>query len=225
MIIGVSGACRTDELTNLTTDDVQDKDDILIIKISNTKNYKQRTFIICNSDNENATDIVSTCKKYFRLRPKNMTSKRLFVKYVSGKCVAQNVGHHTIGAIPSKIATFLNLCNANEYTGHCFRRTSATLLADSGADITTIKRHGSWKSDCVAEGYIEESIQNKISIAVMNLTKLIIKVFLVLQQQLLLQQSPNNNFKSPIYRSRAFPFLIAPCNLLYLLYLIVYYKL
>jgi integrase len=45
-----------------------------------------------------------------------------------------------------------------EYTGHSLRRTSATLLVDEGGDLTTLKRHGGWRSSFVAEGYIEESI-------------------------------------------------------------------
>lgn len=141
-----------------------DKDDILIIHVPNTKNNKQRTFTVCNSK-ENLIDVVSICKKYFNLRPKNLNSRRLFIKYYNGKCSTQNVGHHTIGAIPSKIAIYLNLPNTQNYTGHCYRRTSATLLADTGADILTLKRHGGWKSTSVAEGYVEDSIQNKISVA------------------------------------------------------------
>ena len=62
------------------------------------------------------------------------------------------------------IATYLNLPNPQLYTGHCFRRSSATLLVDAGGDITTLKRHGGWKSTTVAEGYIEESVQNKIKV-------------------------------------------------------------
>jgi hypothetical protein len=38
------------------------------------------------------------------------------------------------------------------------RNYSATLLADSGTDITCVKRHGGWKSTSVAEGYLENSI-------------------------------------------------------------------
>ncbi|KAJ8959726.1 hypothetical protein NQ317_005984 [Molorchus minor] len=41
----------------------------------------------------------------------------------------------------------------------------ATLLADAGVDITTIKRHAGWKSTTVAEGYVENSIENKTKIA------------------------------------------------------------
>ncbi|KAJ8977385.1 hypothetical protein NQ317_001986 [Molorchus minor] len=49
--------------------------------------------------------------------------------------------------------------------GHCLRRSSATLLADAGVDIMTIKRHAGWKSTTVAEGYVENSIENKTKIA------------------------------------------------------------
>lgn len=67
--------------------------------------------------------------------------------------------------MPQKIAIFLNLPNANNYTGHCLRRTSATFLADSGADVQMLKRLGGWRSSNVAEGYVEESVSNKIKIS------------------------------------------------------------
>jgi integrase len=62
-------------------------------------------------------------------------------------------------------ATYLNLPDPKSYTGHCLRRSSATLLADSGGDITDLKRHGGWRSGTIAEGYIEDNIQNKLKIA------------------------------------------------------------
>lgn len=75
------------------------------------------------------------------------------------------MGIHSFGNMPSKIASYLKLDNPKQYTGHCFRRSSATALAGNGVDITTLKRHGSWKSTSVAEGYIEYSMGAKISIA------------------------------------------------------------
>lgn len=56
---------------------------------------------------------------------------------------------------------FLKLGNANEYTGHCLRRTSSTLLVEAGATFETLKLHGKWKSTTVAEGYIAESMASK----------------------------------------------------------------
>ena len=45
--------------------------------------------------------------------------------------------------------------------GHSFRRTSTTILANTGADMITIKRHGHWRSDAVAQKYIANSITAK----------------------------------------------------------------
>ncbi|KAJ8971922.1 hypothetical protein NQ317_011323, partial [Molorchus minor] len=113
-ILGIAGACRTDELVNLTVDDIED---------------------------------------------------RLFLYYKAGKCSSQPVGKNTMGKIPSVVASYLKLSDVACYTGHCLRRSSATLLADAGVDITTIKRHAGWKSTTVAEGYVENSIENKTKIA------------------------------------------------------------
>src|SRR5699024_2266857 len=49
--------------------------------------------------------------------------------------------------------------------GHSMRRSSATLLANAGGDILTLKRHGRWRSSTVVEGYIEDSESSKIDIA------------------------------------------------------------
>ncbi|KAJ8953527.1 hypothetical protein NQ317_002195, partial [Molorchus minor] len=81
------------------------------------------------------------------------------------KCTTQPVNKNTFGKIPSIIATYLRLSDPTLYTGHCLRRSSATLLADAGANIMTIKHHESWKSTTVAEGYIDNSVQNKTNIA------------------------------------------------------------
>ncbi|KAJ8974628.1 hypothetical protein NQ317_011949 [Molorchus minor] len=70
-----------------------------------------------------------------------------------------------MGKIPNVVASYLKLPDVACYTGHCLRRSSATLLADAGVDITTIKRHAGWKSTTVAEGYVENSIENKTKIA------------------------------------------------------------
>ncbi|KAH0813919.1 hypothetical protein GEV33_008872 [Tenebrio molitor] len=53
------------------------------------------------------------------------------------------------------------LPEAEKYTGHSFRRSSATILVD----ITALKRHGGWKSTTVAEGYIDTSMNNKMDSA------------------------------------------------------------
>ncbi|KAJ8912718.1 hypothetical protein NQ315_012272 [Exocentrus adspersus] len=48
------------------------------------------------------------------------------------------------------------------YTGHCFRRTGATMVVDAGGDILSLKHAGGWKSSEIAMSYVDDSINNKI---------------------------------------------------------------
>lgn len=77
------------------------------------------------------------------------------------KFFSQVIGRDTIAAVPKKIAEYLKLEDPKTYTGHALRRTSATLLVDSGVTIENVKRHGNWKSNSAAEGYFAESLYNK----------------------------------------------------------------
>jgi hypothetical protein len=63
------------------------------------------------------------------------------------------------------IAPFLKLPTPKECTGNCFRRSFTSLVADSGAHLLTVQRHGGWRPNTVAKGYIETSCKNKKRIA------------------------------------------------------------
>lgn len=164
MIIGVFGACRREEITNLMRRDVQDEGEYIKITLPNSKTKIMREFAITEG-NIPGISCLDLFRKYKNLRPSHTKHDRFFLAYRGGKCTQQPVGVNTIGGIPKKIATALGLSESVKYTGHCFRRSSASLLADAGADMHTLKRHGGWKSDGVAEGYVETSIENKKIIA------------------------------------------------------------
>lgn len=157
LIVGLAGACRKGELCNLMFSDIQDTGNIAIVTLRDTKTKKHRTFTITAD-----CDSYSYYKKYVALRPDNVQHDRFFLQYKDGKCT---VGINSFSKFPQKIARFLDLPEPTMYTGHCFRRTSASFLADSGVDIRVLKRHGGWRSDSTAEGYVEDSLQNKIRIA------------------------------------------------------------
>ncbi|KAJ8911472.1 hypothetical protein NQ315_015239 [Exocentrus adspersus] len=138
LIFGVAGACRGKELHQLTISDVTDMDHALLVNVRNTKNNVDRNFIINNS-NKNGIDLIEVCRKYMALRKPETTHSRFFVRYEKSQCTVQAIGKNTFGKIPQKVAEYLNLPNSTLYTGHCFRRTSASLLADSGASIDVLK--------------------------------------------------------------------------------------
>lgn len=162
-IFGLAGACRREELTYLTIDNIDDKGNLLVVKIPDTKTHTSRTFVI--SYEAGNGEYLALYRKYVNLRPPSITHRRFFIYYKMGKCSTQCVGINSFGKMPSEIAAYLGLPNPELYTGHSFRRSSATMLADSGANITNIKRHGGWKSTTVAEGYVEESLKNKTEIS------------------------------------------------------------
>lgn len=163
-IIGISGACRREELTKLRFDDIENKETVLLIRIPETKNNIERVFTVLNPPNSKI-DFLSYIKKYIALRPPAVDSPRFFLKYCNNKCTKQPVGINSFGKMPSVIAKFLNLPNPTGYTGHCFRRSSATMLANSGGDLLTVKKHGGWKSSTVAEGYVDSTLSKKNNVS------------------------------------------------------------
>lgn len=154
-IFGLAGACRRVELTNITLENIEVKGNYITIKITDSKNHTSRAFVI--SEEVNNSRYFKLIKKYASLRPLNTPHRRFFVQFKQGKCTNQCVGINSFGKMPSEIAAYLKLPNPQCYTGHSFRRSSATFLADSGEEITNIKRLGGWKSTTVAEGYVEDS--------------------------------------------------------------------
>nr|KAJ8914199.1 hypothetical protein NQ315_015972 [Exocentrus adspersus] len=162
LILGVAGACRCNELTFLDISDVQDKGSYLYVLIPDTKINISRSFTVM--EEAFSVNAAEMCRKYISLRPK-AAGRRFFLAICRCQMSTQHVGINTISKTFSKVASFLGLPDPERFTGHGMRRSSATLLANAGGDITTVKRHGGWKSTTVAENYIEESLSSKMAIA------------------------------------------------------------
>lgn len=126
LILGFCGAMRCKELCHLNLNDVEDVGSKFIVSVQDNKNFYPRTFVIMNQ-------YYNLVKKYIALRPENCTNERFLLCYKSGYCIRQPIGKNKISVVPQNVARFLNLPNPPAYTGHCFRRTSTTLLANAGA--------------------------------------------------------------------------------------------
>lgn len=154
LIIGVLGACRKDELHKLSISDIIDRGSLYSVTLPITKTSVKRNFVIEGL-------FYNTVKEYISCRPKDIQCSNFFLNWQKGKCTKQVIGVNKFASMPQTIAKFLKLPQPELYTGHCFRRSSTTILADAGADLITLKRHGEWKSNQVAQGYIEDSMENK----------------------------------------------------------------
>lgn len=158
VVFGIAGACRICEISQVTIDDIEDAGTLLVVKINQTKNDVSRRFIVTE-------EYVKFYRMYIALRPPAAKDRRLFYAYRNGKCINQVVGKNQFYKVPETVANFLCLENAKSYTGHAFRRSSATLLVESGGDLMTLKKHGGWKSSTIAEGYVDESVTQRTEIA------------------------------------------------------------
>ncbi|KAL1514369.1 hypothetical protein ABEB36_003637 [Hypothenemus hampei] len=161
LIIGYCGALRRDELTKMALNDVDLKPDMVIVTVPKTKTNISRVFMITEET------WITLIRKYIELRPSYTSHQRFFLTYRRGKCIPSPIGINKIGEVPKNIAKFLKLPNPEKYTGHCFRRSSASNLANKGGDLLTIKKFAGWKSSAVAESYVDASIKKRIEIAKM----------------------------------------------------------
>ena len=154
LILGTAGGLRREELYNIRIDDVTEVNNTLLISIPKTKTGNAKSFVVV----EELRDIMN---KYRAMRPAHVDNNIFLINFQKGKCANQVIGINKIGNMPELIAKFLKKPRPDLYSGHSFRRTSATLLVDAGADITEFKRQGGWKSTAVAEGYLGDSVNNK----------------------------------------------------------------
>lgn len=139
----MAGACRRQELVTLLTTCVEDFKTHFLIKLEDIKTKVDRSFIIVPGKLKNV-NLLELVREYMALRPARTPHKRFFVNYIK-----------------------LNgtVLDASLYTGHCIRRTLATLLANAEANVEGIKRHGGWRSSAMAEGYIDDCVNTKINVA------------------------------------------------------------
>ena len=124
LIFGIAGACWREELWKISLHDIEDLGSKLLVTIPDNKTKKPRSFVV----NEMYMEIY---RKYCSFRSKNYDNTRIFFKFNNGKAYKQVVGIHQFGKMPQLVAKFLNVPNHVEYTGYCFRRSSATILVDS----------------------------------------------------------------------------------------------
>jgi integrase len=72
-----------------------------------------------------------------------------------------NVGKSFIANVGKMIATALKLVEPERCTGHVFRRSGITLMANTGASLVQIKAYSGHHSDAVAQRYVDTSTTMK----------------------------------------------------------------
>ncbi|KAL7290947.1 hypothetical protein TKK_0015674 [Trichogramma kaykai] len=152
LIFGISGALRCDEIYNLKVNYVEDLKTKYLVSIKTSKNDYSSVTISASRQLIIGPLFYDIVKKYISLRPVKLFSDKFFVRNEKIYCTHQVIGINKIYETPSKIAEELGLKNPKLYTGHCYRRTGASLLAESGANSAQVRQLGGWIPEKVAIG-------------------------------------------------------------------------
>ena len=73
----------------------------------------------------------------------------------------QPMGVRTIALVPAAVSKFLNV--EGSFTGHCFRRSAATILAENGATSVQMKTLMNWKGESTALNYIDHTKRSRVN--------------------------------------------------------------
>lgn len=128
----MNGVCKADYFIGMASSDVKEHGEIIVVKISGAKTF--------SLEHEHAAFV----RKYMNLRSPRTIKNSFFLNYRKGKCDLEAIGRGQFLSAPKKIAKFLRLSNADNYT-------LASLRRKSGADPSTLKRHTERVSTAVTE--------------------------------------------------------------------------
>ena len=143
MILGVCGALRASEICALEFEDIEYQQELINVNIRSSKTDQSssgHSFFISPNSNKNQC-FCELIKRYIQCFPAEQQTGRFLRKLSKiGKGTNRPIGVNIISVYAKNLADTLSL--SGNFTSHCFRRSSATIAADAGADMMSIKRHG-----------------------------------------------------------------------------------
>ena len=160
-MISCYGLWRISELVKLTFEQFKMEESCCFNSVQRRKssgNLRSSTFAI------NDPVCMDILKFYFQLFPVESRNGRFLRYCVNGQGSNKPIGKTSIGQYPKIVAQFLQV-DPEGYTGHCWRRTGATILAENDITLIQLKHAGGWRSDQVAQQYIDETKTGKLQIA------------------------------------------------------------
>lgn len=172
LVFGVHGVLRRAEIHDLKFEDVTiSNDGAIFVRIFRKKQVGPKRVSSFAIVGEIAFNVVMAYINCFdQANRKGPLFRRLLppgglMNKLRGSNIV--VGINTIGNVPRQLALKLGKqpADAKLFTGHSFRRSGATILAESGCSVLQLKEAGGWNSSTVAEHYIAESRHNKLAIA------------------------------------------------------------
>ena len=124
-----------------TTETATEKKHIKVTYIrSKTRGVPEQSYTLITGSTE--VRIINEYEQCFKREERNGRYFRMLRYGIDGTQIirtGRNIGHNATAKAGIRIATRLGLQNPELYTGHTFRRTAATLCAESGMTLPEIK--------------------------------------------------------------------------------------
>ena len=96
---------------------------------------------------------------------KQQETERVFCHLTKEKRVIGPIGHNPLSNAGKILAEAAGLENPSQYTGHSWRRTAITDMAEEGLDLAHIKQVSGHKSDSVVQGYVHNTVALQLKAA------------------------------------------------------------
>ena len=166
-LLGFAAFLRYDELSKLRCEDLVFTPKFLQIKIrsSKTDQYRQGDTVLVARTGK-PTCPVSMVECYMAKGGLVGTSGLLFRPLTSdGKKLRSN-GSLTYSHLRELLLDCLRALGypADQFGVHSLRAGGATAAAGSGVPDRLFKRHGRWKSDTAKDGYVEDSVEGRLTV-------------------------------------------------------------
>ncbi|KAK3102573.1 hypothetical protein FSP39_012299 [Pinctada imbricata] len=173
ILLSFSGFLRYDEVSSLACNDVTIFDDYvsLIIRKSKTDQYRNGNEVLISCGTTIACP-VKMLRKYVNIAQIDLSSDHFLFKPVyrsKDKCgLIYKNKKLSYTAAKSSIISRLKLVAKDLDLGlHSMRAGGATQAANSSAfeNDRCWKRHGRWKSESSKDGYVKDSVENRLSVS------------------------------------------------------------
>jgi len=168
-LLSFAGFLRFDELSNINVCDITVGSEFLTLRIPRSKTDQLRQgdeVIIARSGLD--TCPVAMLEAYMQKGDiQSGSSQRLFRAIVSGKVVklraSGGLSHTRMAELLDEKLQELGF-HAKDFTPHSLRSGGATTAANAGVPDRLFKKHGRWKSENAKDGYIEDSLEQRLSV-------------------------------------------------------------
>ena len=169
-LLAFAGFLRFDELSKLRpTDLTLDKDKLTIkIRSSNTDQLRKGDEVVIARVGSD-TCPVSMLEKYLSLGKISLSDSRFLFRGITKTKNGESLrasGSLTYSRLRELLRAKLAQLgyNPNEFGVHSLRAGGATKAANAGVPDRLFKRHGRWKSEAAKDGYIEDSVENRLEV-------------------------------------------------------------